>query len=131
MATFEIKFRGKSISRNEWVYGDYTRLVLGGIIHHYIKPLDCNVVEVKEETVGQMWKPSEGLIVFTGDLLKAECSVSCSKDKKQRICKIVFEPRGMNVVIWNEGEWYTYGSMNFTTAKVIGNIFDNSNLLIK
>ena len=33
-------------------------------------------------TEGQMWKPSEGLTVYTEDLIMAECSPSGSKVKK-------------------------------------------------
>lgn len=132
MAVFEIKFRGQRIDNNEWVYGYYVKDTKGQ--HRiYWQPFDdasSNTYHfVKDGSVGQMWKPSEGLTLFTGDLLQAECSPSGSNNKKQRLCKIVFEPRGMNVVVWHKGEWWAYGSMNFTTAKVIGNIVDNPELL--
>lgn len=132
MAVFEIKFRGQRIDNNEWVYGYYVKDPKGK--HRiYWQPFgeaSSNTYHfVKEESVGQMWKPSEGLTLFTGDLLHAECSPSGSHNKKQRLCKVVFEPRGMNVSVWHKGEWWAYGSMNFTTAKVIGNVVDNPELL--
>jgi len=128
---FEINFRGQRIDNNEWVFGYYVKDPNGG--HRiYWKPFDdasSNTYHfVKAESIGQMWKPSEGLIIFTGDLIHAICSPGVSNNKKKRLCKVVFEPRGMNIVVWHKGEWWAYGSMDFTSAKVVGNIVDNENL---
>lgn len=80
-------------------------------------------------TEGQLWSPSEGLEFYTGDLFTAICSPSGSNNKKERLCKVVFEGRGMNVVVWYKNQWWAYGSMNFTTTKLIGNIHENPELL--
>ena len=81
------------------------------------------------EDLMQLWNPSIGLEFFPGDLFLAECSPSGSNKKKERICKVSFSGKGMSISVWYKGEWWAYGSMNFTTAKIIGNISQNSNLL--
>lgn len=80
-------------------------------------------------TEGQLWSPSEGLNFYTGDLFLAECSASGSNKKKERICKVGFSGKGMSISVWYKGEWWAYSYMNFTTAKVIGNIHENPELL--
>jgi len=81
------------------------------------------------EPLMQKWNPSNGLEFYTGDLFTAFSSPSGSNSKKEHICKVDFDGRGMNVSVWYKKEWWHYGSMNFTTAKIIGNIYDNQNLL--
>ena len=81
------------------------------------------------EPLMQKWNPSNGLEFYTGDLFTAFSSPSGSNSKKEHICKVDFDGRGMNVSVWHKKEWWHYGSMNFTTAKIIGNIYDNQNLL--
>lgn len=77
----------------------------------------------------QQWSPSEGILFFTGDLFTAICSASGSNNKKERICKVSHDGRGMGISVWYKNEWRAYSSMNFTTVKVIGNIHENPELL--
>jgi len=145
----EIKFRGKKVDNGEWVYGylvisetSFTKNqhCIIELKNHFqtsstpsgnlcFSETDSRVHVVIPETVGQLWTPSEGLIVYTGDLLTAICSPSGSRIKKERICAVTFDGRGMYIAVWHEGEWWGYGSMNFETAKLVGNVFDNQYLL--
>ena len=84
---------------------------------------------IEFEPLMQKWNPSSGLECYSGDLFNAICSPSGSNKKIERICKIGFNGRGMDVAVWYKGQWWAYGSMNFTTFKKIGNIYDNQNLL--
>jgi len=121
----QIKFRGKRIGFDKWLYFDMT--------HHLSDdsgvPPDFLQYQLDVKTVGQLWNPSIGLEFYTGDLFLAICSLSGYKLKKERICKVCSDGKGMSIAIWNKGEWWAYSSMNFTTAKLIGNIFDNPDLL--
>jgi len=78
-------------------------------------------------------RDKNGKLVFEGDLLKIYCSISGSKDKKFRTCKIVWEKQGLtgfNFHIWYKNEWWGYGSADFTEGiEIIGNRFENSELL--
>lgn len=128
----KIQFRGQRIDNNEWIYGYYVQTPKGEhrIYWQPFEEASNNTYHiVKEDSVGQMWEPSEGLIVYTGDLLTAECSPSGSKVKRERICKVDFNRDGMSIGVWYKNEWWHYQSMNFTTAKVIGNIIDNPELI--
>lgn len=139
MENREIKFRGKSKFNNEWWYGYY--IYSSYEDKHYIvqNAIDNNspngsvsfshFSEIYPESIGQLWNPSEGLYFYTGDLFTAICSPSGSNKKIERICKIDFDGRGMNVSVWYKKEWWHYGSMNFTTFKKIGNIHENPELL--
>ena len=124
----QIKFRGKRIDTGEWIYGSY--LDFAG----YCEIMEHDEIsyprhEVLKESVGQLWKPSLNLIVYTGDLLTAICSPSGSISKKERLCKVCFDSDGFSISIWHKKEWWGYASMDFTSIKVIGNITDNPDLL--
>lgn len=68
----DLKFRGIDIKTNKFVFGDLVRLVIGGNIKHYIKPLDDKRVEVDPETIGQYLGPINKSIIgiYEGDVLK-------------------------------------------------------------
>lgn len=129
----EIKFRAlkDDMSNPNFVYG---QLVYDAIGQPRIAEVDKSGQGLTfhtciKGTEGQLWKPSLNLELYTGDLFKAVCSVSGSKVKKERICKVDFENTGMCISVWHKGEWWGYGSMDFTSAKLIGNVHENQELL--
>lgn len=125
----EIKFRAlkDDISNCNFYYGS---LIYDKQGNPRIYDVDTDLFHTCiKDTEGQLWKPSEGLEFYSGDLFLAECSPSGSNKKKERICKVDFGSRGMSISIWYKKEWWAYSSMNFTTAKVIGNIHQTPELL--
>ena len=123
----EIKFRGKSFDNN-WVYGYYQEVDAEGKIFSYIF-WQGHPTPVIKESVGQLWKPSLGVELYTGDLFTAICSLSGSDVKRERLCKVNFEGKGFSVSIWHKKEWWAYSSIDFTSVKVVGNTTDNPDLL--
>jgi len=117
----------------DWAYGYYEYDSYGSC--HFIsvietKPeLNQHNVLVDGETVGQLWIPSFGIRVYGGDLVKAICTPSGSKSKKERLCLIKETNIGFGISVWHFDEWYSYSSMDFTSIKVIGNIYSNPELL--
>ena len=133
----EIKFRGKSVDNNEWVYGDLIHIGNGCIIYQgsqsdyqitnktgvAIELFDDEVSVVRPETLGQ----------FTG---------LCDKDEKEIYeDDILMCEQHIALVLWNK-ELSTY-ALQFDFEKkvgmrplgewhamtVISNIHDNPNLL--
>lgn len=139
--TMEIKFRGQRIDNNEWVYGSliyreptpmnekiYAAIIIfdKGLESTYNAYLE---LEVKPESVGQLWNPSLRVELYSGDLFTAVCSASGFSKKERRLCKADFGNDGLSVAVWHEKEWWGYGSMDFTSIEIVGNIIDNPELL--
>ena len=131
----EIKFRGQKIDSKEWVYGNLVKTENGQCFifnFHFIPALSCpsdKFIEVKPESIGQLWNPSLRIEFYTGDLLTAICSPSGSNVKKERLCKVGFSGNGMQISVWHKKEWWLYQSMDYTSIKVVGNTTDNTDLL--
>lgn len=130
----KIEFRGKDEKYGHWVYGSlFQNLACTRIIKETAVIYEDGVLDeysvVDPKTIGQLWIPSLGLKCYGGDLLSAVCSVYSEQKPKERICKVLDTDKGFGISVWYKGEWHAYSSMNFTTAKVIGNIHDNPELL--
>ena len=127
----EIKFRGQVLESKEWVYGgvSFSKSKNRFWIHTFDEEGYMKMIEVKPESVGQLWNPSIGVQLYTGDLFTAICAASGFPKKEKRLCKADFGKDGLSVGIWFKKEWWGYGSMDFTSIEVIGNIIDNPELL--
>ena len=135
----EILFRGKLISSGEWVYGSYVHCphpVCIGSGHPYCMWVPATnpdetttVIEVDPETVGQYTGLTDcfGIKIFEGDIIEINHP---------------YAGKFVSEVIWDMDCWslkdfyftcFDYPNMAFSEGteymKVIGNIFDNPELL--
>ena len=119
-----IKFRGKKNGTNEWLYLDLLSEVsnIDGV------PCDFLQYAINPETIGQYCTISLKNF-YDGDLVMADCSVSGSNNVKNRLCKVVVNNTAVKLVIWHKNEWHNFQKMYSSSARLIGNIFDNPELL--
>jgi hypothetical protein len=150
----EIKFRGQRTDNGRWVFGQLAYFFnnpkntmimpncyfgtrnFGEEDENGNPKIDEEIalggyVNVKPETVGQLWKPSLNIECYGGDLFTAICSPGDPDDsmKKERIVKIIETDRGHNVVVWHHHTWWAYSKMDFSSFKHIGNVYENLELL--
>ena len=127
----EIEFRGKRQRDNSWIYG----LLMNDTYGHYRIQFDANQFSqvVIPETVGQYTglKDKNGVKIYEGDILK--------------IKETQFQIGGLHQVIFHEDRYITYSilyddiakaneypllyQIEYADAHVIGNIYDNPELL--
>lgn len=109
-----IKFRGKSINKGEWFFGD---LIHGNIGGYYILPIEAENLyignKVIHETIGQYTglQDKNGVEIYEGDILH-------------------FSDGSQHVVMWDEYECgFNILEYGIYLCEVIGNIHDNPELL--
>ena len=86
------------------------------------------ITDINDLIIMQQFEPSLDIVVFEGDLVMADCQILGHK-KKRQLCKIGRNGRGMNISIYNKGEFYAYKSMDFSSIEVVGNIHENKELI--
>ena len=127
-------FRG--LCKGLWVYGvpvilpEGTWIVNSVTIDSELAKKDVVVpllthYQVDPDTIGQQWEPSKGFTCFTGDLVEMTSYPSCKTRYKRRLCKIMSDGRGLTVGVWHKDNWWVPGSINWTDAVVVGNIWEN------
>ena len=129
----EIKFRGKRLDNGEWLFGDLMHDNFGG---RYIYPIECDNLYKKNavlpETVGQFTglRDYDGKEIFEGDIVKCCYMIpewgwsGGAEEKEEEVIGAVEYRRGDFCI----GE-YPIVSFQGDEMEVIGNIYDNSELL--
>ena len=122
MKAENIKFRGKSKKTGEWLYGDleYNRKKDIAIIHSYDDEGGyIGQQEVDKETIGQFTGlyDESGKAVFEGDLLS----------DYDNVIEVVWHDAGFCYCNTNNIVPLRY--LDVEDRKVIGNIYDNKELL--
>lgn len=132
----EIKFKGKRIDNDEWIYGDlvlsYGRAWIKNRADKTTNPLcmntgkktaDFNMVETNSETIGQYTglKDKNGKEIYEGDIL----------DRKGKKCIVVFHESEFSLKV-DDNQYIQHGLLVDIWKdyiEVIGNIHDNPELI--
>ena len=136
----EIKFRGKDYN-NKWRYGDLVQEKWGKGKAIMIKK-DTTAWSVLEDTVGQFTglKDENGKEIYEGDIIEFSYDEFIGNfDTKVAKGTIeftngtflikTFEIEGKKVKDTDNEEWFLLYTVNTCTLKVIGNVYENSELL--
>ena len=133
----EILFRGKRMDNREWVYGDYHKFTCttSGITPtptNYIMGTDVNFkgqTWVDPDTIGQYTGLTDknGVKIFEGDYVHVhDVMLQCSNPYHEFNGFISFSDGGVVVI---DGGWDTHYRLMDYEMEVIGNIFDNPDIL--
>lgn len=146
----EIKFRAKSTETGRWVYGYYSPVAVPilGVLGHCINEGGYKAIDIAIETLGQLLhREKDGTEWYEGDICRAEFCVHVSGHpvygddeyfQGYRVGEVVFGKRHgaayRNGYVHddNEGTFKVSKSVNsitFSRSSVIGNIYDNPELL--
>lgn len=127
----EIKFRAKDILHKEWYFGSLARDIPQN--SYYI--IDENYgsgVDVDENTVGQYTglKDKNRKEIYEGDIIEFSYDVFVGNfDTLIEKGQIVFTDGAFYIELLDKDEWFLLYSVNIDTIEIIGNIYDNPELL--
>ena len=131
----EIRFRGKRIDTGEWVYGYYCYNPLTKKGHIYSFDVErCYVYEVKPKTVGQYTgaKDKREREMYEGDIAVATYGKHYNEPQGlTRVCKVIYDTKtcSFRMAVDNSKVLVSFGDSRSKDIEVIGNIFDNKELL--
>lgn len=117
-----IKFRGKSVLNDEWIYGD---LVHRTDSPKTISPVQINGIGVKEDTVGQFTGlfDKNGKEIFEGDILLVD-----DYEGVRIYNKVGIKDGCFGYIGEYSGELLPFCHYN-VTEEIAGNIYDNPELI--
>jgi len=154
----EVLFRGKSVETNEWVYGSYVLEKYSNTPYicyfEYGTFVNIKQIEVYPETVGEFTGMTDknGTKIFEGDIVKTQPfydrPYSTTRKEKQFLGVVehyikTFRNPGSPTneqkydslwrvnIVEDVGDYGCYNWSRFWNCKVVGNKFDNPELLSK
>lgn len=132
-----IKFRGKSVLNDEWIYGD--------LVHRIdspktISPVQINGIGVKEDTVGQFTGlfDKNGKEIYEGDIVEwLFFSYGCHGEQEHYLKGCIEWHQGGFIFNVTENDFedagfYAISDLHTDTesdVKILGNIYDYSQLI--
>lgn len=131
-----IKFRGKRTENGQWIYGSLIQKEGYAAIVQFHEPSLYNEyleLEVDPETVGQYTGRNDksGIEIYEGDKYKSSYKVENKsagrKDKYRIIGTVIF--REPSFMVEGKGKYSFVIVPLITDGEVIGNIYDNPELL--
>lgn len=129
----EILFRGKSIDRDEWVYGYYANCSKGDrhFTEHYIIEYPDIYHKVYIDTIGQYTglKDKNGKKIFEGDILKQYAGTTELGKDLYFFYNVIFDQSAASyggLEICNNEMCYF---VDLEDSEIIGNIYDKTELL--
>jgi len=126
----EIKFRGKTIDTNEWVYGNYVYSEEDGRAFIYTTGyFGSGTYEVIPETAGQFLgrQDKNKIDIYRGDIV--ECSMSFKGGVLPHRGEIVYDKFFGAFATKNQSGTTLLHNHCLYTLEVIGNMTDNKELL--
>jgi len=127
----EIKFRGKRLVNDEWVYGFLIQYENGWFICNFIG--DAYQYKVDPSTVGQYTglKDKNGKEIYEGDICFVEIYDNFGTISKDECfyAKVVWMNNGFHLVDVNGKIWTEWMTDYNDSLEVVGNIYDNPELL--
>ena len=122
----EIKFRGKLVNSKEWAEGNLCIRVGGTYIITPDETILGKYGKVNKETVGQYTglHDKNGKEIYEGDTIRIIVNNNIEK-----ICKVEFKNGIFGVMFSKHKDLTAFPHFCNTTFEVIGNIYDNTELL--
>ena len=126
----EILFKAKRIDNGEWVYGNYAFCDCYTKQKHYIFQNKPHEHAVDETTICQYTGLTDknGNKIWENDIVK-KVDTNGLGWHRERNCKVSFDRLGFWLLTTEYGDGYWIAEFDREQLEVIGNIFDNPELL--
>ena len=133
----EILFRGKRVDNGEWIQGDIVQFPVHGVVRIVEQEPSYKDAEVDSDTVGQYTGLTDrnGKKIFEGDILQGfwycegvRAKVVWIDDAATFGILYSFRKSGEETA-WLNSSWYKFTSESPYFPEIIGNIYDNPELV--